>query len=125
MTRKEPEPKRSGPQLHAGELVMIDLAEEAAKLSQTIGSRDRQAVNLVKDGPLNVLLMTLKKGAELSEHRTRGPITVHVISGAIRFDVKNQQIALGAGYMLSLERDVAHSLTALEDSSVLLTTAIA
>jgi quercetin dioxygenase-like cupin family protein len=125
MTHKESDPSDRALRPRASGLVMFELAEESAKLGQTIGPRDRQALNLVKDGPLNVLLMTLKNGAELSEHRTRGPITVHVISGAIRFHAESQQTKLAAECMLSLERDVAHSLTALEDSSVLLTTAIA
>jgi quercetin dioxygenase-like cupin family protein len=48
-----------------------------------------------------------------------------VLSGGIRFHAESQEITLAAGCMLALDRDVAHSVTALEDSSVLLTTAIA
>jgi quercetin dioxygenase-like cupin family protein len=125
MTRKESEPNDQALRPRAGGFVVINLADETAKHRQTMASNDRQAVSLVKDGPLNVLLMTLKKDAELSEHRTRGPITVHVLSGAIRFNAESQEITLAAGCMLALDRDVAHSVTALEDSSVLLTTAIA
>lgn len=125
MTRKESEPDDQALRPCAGGLIVINLADETAKLEQTIASSGRRAISLVKNGPLNVLLMTLKKGAELSEHRTRGPITIHVISGAIRFHAESQQITLAAGCMLALDREVAHSVTALENSSVLLTTAIA
>lgn len=126
MTRKESEPGYQTLRPRAGGLIAINLADETVKLRQTpTTSEDRQAVSLVKDGPLNVLLMTLKQGAELSEHHTRGPITVHVLSGAIRFRAGSQQITLAAGCMLALDRDVVHSVTALEDSSMLLTTAIA
>ena len=120
MTRKESEPNDQALRPRAGGFVVINLADETAKHRQTMASNDRQAVSLVK-----VLLMTLTKDAELSEHRTRGPITVHVLSGAIRFHAESQEITLAAGCMLALDRDVAHSVTALEDSSVLLTTAIA
>ena len=48
-------------------------------------SEDRHAMSFVKDAALNVLLMVLKKGAHLHEHRTKGPITVQVVSGSIRF----------------------------------------
>jgi quercetin dioxygenase-like cupin family protein len=125
MTGKESEPGDQALRPRAGGLVMINLADETAKLRETSASNDRQAISLVKDGPVNVLLMTLKKGAELGEHRARGPITVHVLSGAIRFHAGSQQITLAGGCMLALDRDFAHSVAALEDSSVLLTTAIA
>jgi quercetin dioxygenase-like cupin family protein len=127
MTHKKSKPESGDQALRprAGGLVVINLADETAKLRQTIASNDRQAVSLVKDGPLNVLLMTLKKGAELGEHRTRGPLSLHVLTGAIRFHARSQQITLAAGCVLALDRDVAHSVTAIEDSSLLLTTAIA
>jgi quercetin dioxygenase-like cupin family protein len=125
MTRKELEPNDQALRARAGGLGVIDLADETAKLRKTNASNDHQSVSLVKDGPLNVLLISLKKNAELSEHRTRGPITVQVLTGVIQFHTQSQQVTLAAGCMLTLDRDVAHSVTALEDSSVLLTTAIA
>ncbi len=125
MTPKESETDARALRPHAGGLVAVNLADETAKLRQANPSHDRQSVSLVKDGPLNVLLMTLRKSAELNEHRTRGPITVHVLSGTIRFSAGNQQVTLTPGCMLALDRDVAHSVAAVEDSSVLLTTAIA
>ena len=125
VTRKESEPNDQALRPRAGGFVVINLADETVKHRQTIHSNDRQARSLVKDGPLNVLLMMLKAGAGLSERRTRGPITVHVLSAAIRFLTGSQQVTLAAGGMLALDRDVAHSVTALEDSSVVLTTAIA
>ncbi len=125
MTRKQAETDARALRPHAGGLVAVNLADETAKLRQANPSHDRQSVSLVKDGPLNVLLMILRKGAELKEHRTRGPIAVQVLSGLIRFNAEGQQLTLAAGCMLALDREVAHSVSALEDSSVLLTTAIA
>ena len=124
MTGKESEPGQQAIRPRAGDLVAINLADEAAKLGQA-GADDRQSVSIVKNGPLNVLLIALKKGAELSEHRTRGQIAVHVLSGVIRFNAEGQEVTLSSGCMLALDREVAHSVTALENSSVLLTTAIA
>lgn len=127
MTQKESVPSGQALRPGAGRLISIGLADEVTKLKQTPtwASEDRHAASLVKDGPLNVLLMVLKNGAELSEHRTRGPITVHVLSGSIRFCAGSDQITLSAGSMAALDRDIAHSLTALEETSMLLTTAIA
>lgn len=127
MTGKESGPSGQALRPGAGGLISISLADEVTRLKQipTWASEDRHAASLVKDGPLNVLLMVLKKGAELSEHRTRGPITVHVLSGSIRFRAGSEQITLSAGSMVALDRDVAHSVMALEETSMLLTTAIA
>jgi quercetin dioxygenase-like cupin family protein len=49
---------------------------------------------------------------------------VHVLSGVIRFSTGTEQATLSAGSMVALDRDVLHSLEALEESVVLLTTAI-
>ncbi len=110
----------------AGAMVSITIADEIARLKEKPewSSEDRLAVSLVKDGALNVLLMVLRKEAQLKEHRTRGPIAVHVLSGVIRFSTGTEQVRLSAGSMVALDRDVLHSLEALEESAVLLTTAI-
>lgn len=84
----------------------------------------RHAITLVKDAPLNVSLMVLKRGAQLAEHHTRGPVTVHVISGKIQFGVSGSSISLSPGQVIALSRNVVHSLEASEDSAILLSTAI-
>jgi quercetin dioxygenase-like cupin family protein len=77
-----------------------------------------------KDDALNVLLMVLKKGAHLHEHRTKGPITVQLVSGSIRFSSGSDQRIISAGEMVGLDRDIPHSLEALEESALILVTAI-
>ena len=68
--------------------------------------------------------MVLKKGAHLHEHRTKGPITVQVVSGSIRFSVGVDQRVISAGDLVGLDREVAHSLEALQESALILVTAI-
>ncbi|SRR5579875_1331811 len=109
-----------------GGMLCFNIMEEATRLKSKPGwaSADRLSTSLVKDGALNVLLMVLKKGVRLPEHRTRGPIAVHVISGAIRFEAGNRHVQLSPGNIVALDREVAHDLEALEESVVLLITAI-
>jgi quercetin dioxygenase-like cupin family protein len=78
----------------------------------------------VKDDALNILLMVLKKEARLAEHRTKGPIAVHVLSGAVRFSARGESAELKSGSIAALDREVVHELEALEESVVLLITAI-
>jgi quercetin dioxygenase-like cupin family protein len=68
--------------------------------------------------------MVLKKGAHLHEHRTNGPITVQVVSGSIRFNAGPDQRLISAGEMVGLDRGIAHSVDALEESAFILVTAI-
>jgi quercetin dioxygenase-like cupin family protein len=110
----------------AGGMLSLKIMDEAASLKAKPewSSADRLAASLVKDGALNILLMMLKKGARLAEHRTKGPIAVHVVSGVIRFSAGNRSAELSQGSIAALDREVAHELEALEESVILLITAI-
>jgi len=101
----------------AGGMMTVKFADEIARLKSTDEwkSADRHAVSLVKDNALNVLLMVLKKGAHLHEHRTKGPITVQLVSGSIRFTAGPDQRVIAAGEMVGLDRGIPHSLEALEE----------
>ncbi|HUY26679.1 MAG TPA: hypothetical protein VMV27_04605 [Candidatus Binataceae bacterium] len=111
----------------AGAMITVTIADEISRIrgSDEWKSADRHAVSLVKDAALNIMLMMLKKGAQLSEHRTKGPITVQLLSGSIRFSAGADQRVISAGEIVGLDREVAHSVEALEESVLILTTAIA
>jgi quercetin dioxygenase-like cupin family protein len=108
-----------------GGMITVSVAAEIARLKSTPEweSRDRNAVSLVKDDALNILLMILKQGARLHEHRAKGPIAVQVISGSIRFSAGAERI-ISAGEIVGLDRNIAHSVEALEESTLILVTAI-
>jgi len=108
-----------------GGMVTFSVAGEIARLKSAPEweSRDRHAVSLIKDARLNLLLMVLKKGACLHEHRTKGPIALQVVSGLLRFSTATQ-CTLSAGEIVGLDRDVSHSVEALEESAIILVTAI-
>ena len=110
----------------AGGMITVKFTDEIARLKTSAEwkSGDRHAVSLVKDDALNVLLMVLKKGAHLHEHHTKGPITVQVVSGSIRFIGGPDQRIISAGEMVGLDRGIPHSLEALEESALILVTAI-
>jgi quercetin dioxygenase-like cupin family protein len=106
-------------------MITVSVTDEITRLKSTPEwqSGDRQAISLIKDAPLNIMLMVLKKGARLNEHRTKGPIAVHVLAGSIRFSAGAERI-LSVGEMVGLDLNVAHSLEALEESAIILVTAI-
>lgn len=110
----------------AGEMLSLKIMDEVARLKAKPewSSVNRLAISLVKDDALNILLMVLKKGARLEEHRTKGPIAVHVLSGTVRFRAGSESAELLSGSIAALDRNVVHDLEALEESVVLLITAI-
>ena len=63
------------------------------------------------------MLMVLKQGARLHEHRTKGPIAVQVVSGSIRFTAAGERI-LSGGQMIGLDRSIVHSVDAFEESAI-------
>lgn len=109
-----------------GGMVTITIASEieGLKSGPEWMSGDRHAVSLVKDDALNVLLMVLKKGARLHEHHTKGPIAVQVLSGSIRFTGGDEHRSISSGMIVALDRNIAHSVEALEESALILITAI-
>ncbi|HJU11805.1 MAG TPA: cupin domain-containing protein [Candidatus Binataceae bacterium] len=110
----------------AGEMLSFKIMDEAVRLKSKPewSSATRMSVSLVKDDALNILLMVLKKGAQLPEHRTKGPIALQVVSGLIRFTAGGKHAELSSGSIVALDREIAHEVEALEESVVLLTTAI-
>ena len=60
----------------------------------------------------------LKKGLVMKEHKAPYPIAVHLLEGDLKFGVENQTYLLKKGDIITLEANVLHSLTALENSVV-------
>ena len=71
------------------------------------------------DGPHSKeIRINLEKGAQMKEHKAPGAIMVQVLSGKIDFGVGENNVILDALDMVTLEPNVIHALTALENSIV-------
>jgi quercetin dioxygenase-like cupin family protein len=106
-------------------LLHLRLGEQLERLRRepTWRSNGRNAITLVKEPALRVVLMLLGKGTKISEHRAAGPLTSHVLSGSVTFRAGDRAQALGSGELIVLESAVAHEVEALEESACLLTLA--
>ena len=78
---------------------------------------------LVKTDTLRVVLVTILAGGRLHEHAAPGPITIHVLHGAITLTVEGEPRVLGAGEMIALAPNVEHGVEGVEDGAFLLTIA--
>lgn len=73
---------------------------------------------ILDNGVSKVVQFSFSKGKVLEKHITTSDILVFVMEGQIRFHAK-EDVVLQAGNMLSLEKNIEHSITALEDSLVI------
>jgi hypothetical protein len=100
----------------------FSFSDEIARLkgesSWSLGKRN--AITLSK-GPLRVVLVLLKEGARLEEHRAGGPMTLQVLSGSIRFRSGETRVELAPGRLVVLEAILSHDVEALADAALLLT----
>lgn len=104
-------------------LQCLRFGEQLERLRQepTWRTSGRNAITLVKEPALRVVLMLLGKGTTISEHQAAGPLTFHVLSGSVTFRAGGRAERLGSGELVVLEAAVAHEVEALDESACLLT----
>jgi len=107
----------------SGPAITFAIAEEITLLKQEPEwiSGTRNAVTVVKTANLSIVLTAIKKGATLCGHEVDGPITLQVLSGAVRFGVAGEPRTLTAGTVIALDKAIPHDIQALEESELLLT----
>ena len=80
-----------------------------------------QSFALFKSDQLEVMRLVLPRGKSFPQHRVAGEVTMQCLEGRVEIDVGGIPQILGAGQLMHLEGDVAHSLKGIEDASVLVT----
>jgi quercetin dioxygenase-like cupin family protein len=86
-----------------------------------LDARGRTARTLVKEGPLRLTLMALAADGTLPEHRTDGPVTIHVLNGGVVFTAAGATHELVAGEVLVFAAGVPHAAHSREGCVFLLT----
>ena len=76
---------------------------------------------LVKNDKLNVTLMCMAEGTELSDHTSTREGTVYVVEGQGVFKLKGEDIAMAPGVLIHMAADSVHSLKVQENTSFILT----
>jgi quercetin dioxygenase-like cupin family protein len=111
----------------SGEELTFDLNKEGETLLSEARSAPagRAGRTLVKDGPMRLVLMALKGGSVIDEHKADGALSIQVLRGNVNVGVGTRERQLSETQTLVLEPNVRHSLLAREESLVLLTIAMA
>ena len=85
------------------------------------GIHSSRTATLVKTENLELIRLVLPAGKTLPEHEVAGEITVHCLEGHVEFRSGDVIRALSAGQLVYLSGASKHSLSAVDDSSLLLT----
>lgn len=83
-----------------------------------------KTVALFKSADFEVMRLVLLAGRSLPLHGVPGGITVQCIEGSIDITAEGRSHVLQAGQLLYLAGGVTHGVTALQDSSALVTIAL-
>lgn len=82
---------------------------------------DHAAETVVKEPGLRVVLIALKDGGRLREHRAHSSLTVQALEGLVHFTAADRTVDLTPGRLLAVGAGVPHQLEAVGESAVLLT----
>lgn len=108
----------------AGEVLAFDLADEMRLVrEELVDGRVRIARTLVKQGAIRVTLVGLAAGGGLDEHDAAGPITIHVVEGALELTAGGETAIYEAGALIALDRRVRHAVRSERGAIFLLTLA--
>src|ERR1044072_3353005 len=103
-------------------LLTFDLAAEIEQLNnEEHWLKDgRISKTLVKHSDFRIVLMFMKAGTLMQEHKTDARISIHALSGRLLIKLDRETVELPAGHLLVLEKALSHDVNVLEESAFLL-----
>ncbi len=102
---------------------MVDLGAALAELRALPAKADRRSITLVSGGGLQVVALRMRAGASLTPHATRGPTTIQVLEGRATIAAGGADLDVRGQQLVALEAGEQHGVSAIEDSTLLLTIA--
>ena len=108
----------------AAPFLEFDLPAEVHRLHAEKGwSTGHNTRTLIKYDDFRVLLTVLQAQKRIPQHKTKGRISIQVLSGHVQLKAAGRTFSLRAGGLLALDQEVPHEVEALEESAFLLTIA--
>lgn len=107
----------------AAPLLSFELGGQVTRLKAESEWRadGRNAITLVKQDDLRVVLIVLQRDLKLDEHHAAGPFTLQVITGRVVLRAAEKSVEVAAGGLLVVSSMLTHEVEALEESAFLLT----
>jgi quercetin dioxygenase-like cupin family protein len=109
-----------------GPFLNFDLYEVIGKIKQedTWKKGERNAITLLKNSYMRIVLIALHQQMEISFHQSDKVMSLQLIEGKINFKTGDESLMLQKGSLLILHDDVQHTLSAIEETTFLLTIAV-
>ena len=108
----------------ADPLLNIDLERELAQLRREDSwqrKSGRSSKTLAKYPDFRIVLILMKEGSQMHQHRAEGRISIQALKGRIVVRLAHRNVDLPAGHLLMLDCGVVHDIEALEECALLLT----
>jgi quercetin dioxygenase-like cupin family protein len=106
--------------VHSAAFDIVDITREIR--AEAAYDRDgHSARTLVRQADLRVVLLVMKAGSTMKEHRVSETASIYAMAGRARLGLPGRMAELSIGTLLVLEPGLAHDVEALEDSALLLT----
>jgi quercetin dioxygenase-like cupin family protein len=81
------------------------------------------ARTLVREPTMRIVLIVIRAGATIVQHRAEDTASIHAITGHVRLSLATRTVDLPAGRVLVIAPGLAHDVEAVADSAFLLTLA--
>jgi quercetin dioxygenase-like cupin family protein len=105
-------------------LLQIDLERALEQLRQEDSwqrETGRSSKTLAKYPDFRIVLILMKGGTRMRQHRAEGRISIQQLKGQVRIHLADRKVNMPAGHLLVLDCGVLHDVEALEESALLLT----
>jgi quercetin dioxygenase-like cupin family protein len=108
----------------AGPLLKIDLERELQQLRREDSwqrETGRSSKTLAKYPDFRIVLILMKSGTCMRQHRAEGRISIQQLKGKVCIHLADRKVNVSVGHLLVLDCGVLHDVEALEESALLLT----
>ena len=105
-------------------LLQIDLERELQQLRREDSwhrETGRSSRTLAKYPDFRIVLILMKGGTRMRQHRAEGRISIQTLKGQVCIHLVQRKVNVSAGDLLVLDCGVLHDVEALEESALLLT----
>jgi quercetin dioxygenase-like cupin family protein len=105
-------------------VLQIDLKRELQQLRQEDSLQrqtGRSSKTLAKYPDFRIVLILMKSGTRMRQHRAEGRISIQQLKGQVCMHLADRRVNVSAGHLLVLDCGVLHDIDALEESAMLLT----
>jgi quercetin dioxygenase-like cupin family protein len=105
-------------------LLQIDLDRELQQLRREESwqrETGRSSKTLAKYPDLRIVVILMKGGTRMRQHRAEGRVSIQQLKGQVRIHLADRKVNVAAGHLLVLDCGVLHDVEALEESALPLT----